>query len=126
MGLRGKLFSVADFGAGDGISVATSPAGDMVHVAIIEGSMTVVPRDADGSERKLSLNARDELDILVQKSETDPSKTVLVYKLHYGTPGKQDLTWQVAPAKAIVLSAPWADLTVETTAMVTPTPTGKR
>lgn len=101
--IRGDYFSITDFGGNDQVTVAETPNNNFIRIKAVKGDITPVVRDENGTERKVSLTAGDELTIMASDSPTDPSKIEVVYKVTYADPQKAALPpWQHTFAKPTV------------------------
>jgi len=140
--LSGNYFSISDVSANDQITVAEAPDGLFIRIKINKGDVTTHAKDTNGSDRKVAMTTDDEMTILIQEKEGDPSKQTVVYKVVFADKTKEPLLWQTAFKKDIVAPPEgpktkpsltpgvgykkWPNLLVDTPVIPTPTEIGKR
>ena len=95
IGATGDYFSITDFGADDQVTISETPNNNFIRVKIVKGEVTLVLRDENGGERRVTLVAGDELTIMASESPTDPTKLDVVYKVVLADQQKAEIPpWQ--------------------------------
>lgn len=141
--LAGDFFSMTGLGGGEQVTIAETPNNNFLRIKVVVGEITIIARDTNGSERKITMSTGDELTIMANDSTTDTSKLDVVYKIVFADQQKPELSpWQATfpkpevepPAKPEVPAGPvpplpqerkWSSLTVAPP-VPTVTPVGKQ